>query len=233
MFQVANCSVESLHFLTFVFRMLVIFVMLPFTLNLQPWKSEVFVLWYISFDCPLCKGLPYDFLQAEVYVWFQVPSEFLSSRVCNCNNLAGNPVHDAGMNVLGRKEMSECEPEVLIHVSPNFWQISPQCRVWKERLGFMHFTDCGLKDFLVFFFFVLSSSAFFLWIPVWNFQPLVSIINHHLECPKHFHKNHHPPSHQVDHISAIQTNVNSSSDNTFYTPNESNLLTEPGAWTKP
>lgn len=129
----------------------------------------------------------------------------------------------------------ECEPEVLIHVSPNCWQISPRCRVWKEKLGFMHFADCGLKDFFVFFFFFvfLSSSAFFLWIPVWNFQPLVSIINHHLECPKHFHKNHHPPSHQVDHISAIQTNVNSSSDNTFHTPNVSNLHTVPGAWTKP
>jgi hypothetical protein len=68
---------------------------------------------------------------------------------------------------------------------------------------------------------------------VWNFQPLASIINRHLECPEHFHKNHHPPSHQVDHISAIQTNVNSSSDNTFHTPNVSNLHTEPGAWTKP
>ncbi len=106
-------------------------------------------------------------------------SGFLSCTVCNCNYLAGNPVHDAGMNALGRKEngvwawsVDTCEPKLLT-----------QCRVWKEKLGFMHFADGGLKDFFVFLF--LSSSAFFLWIPVWNFQPLMSIINHHLECPKH------------------------------------------------
>lgn len=153
--------------------------MLPLTLNPQPSKIEVCVLWYISFDCPLCKGLPYDSASWKVRVWFQ---DSLAVQFAIATTLLETLYMMLAWMHLVEKKM-ECEPEVLIHVSPNCWQISPQCRVWKEKLGFMHFTDGGLKDFFVFLF--LSSSAFFLWIPVWNFQPLMSIINHHLECPKH------------------------------------------------